>query len=120
MYGLAPYVLLALFFTVVTSSAGAGTAISLGYYLAETITVAILLDLFDWFGNVTDFLLGPSVSSWMTETGVRTTGEGAMFPLSDPSSQLHAFFVVMAYIIILGAAAFWLFQRKDIAGARGE
>ena len=120
VYGLAPYAILALFLSVLTSSSSMGIALSLAYFFAESILVATLSGLFDWFSNVTDFLLGPSVTSWMTETGVRTTGEGAMFPLSDPSSQLHAFFVVAAYIIVLGAAAFWLFQRKDIAGARGE
>ncbi len=120
VYGLAPYAILALFLSVLTSSSSMGIAFSLAYYFAESILVATLGGLFDWFSNVTDFLLGPSVTSWMTETGVRTTGEGAMFPLSVPSSQLHAFFVVMAYVIILGAAAFWLFLRKDIAGERGE
>ena len=120
VYGLAPYAILALFLSVLTSSSSMGIALSLAYFFAESILVATLSGLFDWFSNVTDFLLGSSVTSWMTETGVRTTGEGAMFPLSDPSSQLHAFFVVMAYVIILGAAAFWLFLRKDIAGERGE
>ena len=120
VYGLIPYAILALFLSVLTSSSSMGIAFSLAYFFVESILVQILGGLFEWFSNVTDFLLGPSVTSWMTETGVRTTGEGAMFPLSDPSSQLHAFFVVMAYVIILGAAAFWLFLRKDIAGARGE
>ena len=60
----------------------------------ELIFVRVLGGLFGWFDNITDFLLGPSITSWMTETGVRTTGEGAMLPLSDPSSQLHAFLVM--------------------------
>ena len=30
------------------------------------------------------------------------------------------FFVIAAYIVVLGVAAFWLFMRKDIAGATGE
>ncbi len=120
VYGLLPYAILALFLSVLTSSSSIGIAISLAYYFAESILVQILGGLFNWFSDVTDFLLGPSVTSWMTETGVRTTGEGIMFPLSDPSSQLHAFLVVMAYIILLGTAAFWLFLRRDIAGARGE
>ena len=120
VYGLAPYALLALFLSVLTSSSSVSIAFSLAYFFAESILVQILDGLFDWFGNVTDYLLGPSVTSWMTEAGVRTTGEGAMFPVSDPSSQWHAFFVIAAYIIILGVAAFWLFQRRDVAGARGE
>ena len=112
---------MALFLSVLTSSSSMGIAFSLAYFFVESILVQILDELFvEWFGNVTDFLLGPSVTSWMTETGIRTTGQGSMFPVSHPSSQLHAFLVITAYIIIIGVAAFWLFQRKDIAGARGE
>ncbi len=120
VYGLAPYVILALFLSVLTSSSSMGIAFSLAYFFVESILVQILEGLFAWFGNVTDFLLSTSVTSWMIETGVHRTGGGAIFPVDDPSSQLHAFFVITAYIIILGAAAFWLFQRKDITGARGE
>ena len=120
VYGLVPYAILALFLSVLTSSSSMGIAFSLAYFFVESILVQILGGLFDWFSNVTDLLLGPSVTSWITETGIRTTGEGAMFPVNDTSSQLHAFFVITAYIIVLGAAAFWLFLRKDIAGARGE
>ena len=120
VYGLVPYALLALFLSVLTSSSSMGIAFSLAYYFSESILVQILGGLFEWFSDVTDYLLGPSVTSWMTEAGVRSTGEGAMFSLSDPSSQMHAFFVIAAYIIILGVAALRLFQRRDIAGARGE
>ena len=120
VYGLMPYAILALFLSVLTSSSSMGIAFSLAYFFVESILVQILGGLFDWFSNVTDLLLGPSVTSWMTEAGIRITGQGSMFPISHPSSQLHAFLVITGYIIVLGAAAFWLFQRKDIAGARGE
>ena len=120
VYGLMPYAIMALFLSVLTSSSSMGIAFSLAYFFVESILVQILDELFAWFGNVTDFLLGPSVTSWMTEAGIRMTGQGSMFPISHPSSQLHAFLVITGYIIVLGAAAFWLFQRKDIAGARGE
>ncbi len=120
VYGLMPYAILALFLSVLTSSSSMGIAFSLAYFFAESILLATLIGLFDWFSNVTDFLLGPSVTSWMTEAGIHTTGQGSMFPVSHPSSQLHAFLVITAYIIIIGVVAFWLFQRKDIAGARGE
>ena len=120
VYGLMPYAILALFLSVLTSSSSMGIAFSLAYYFVESILVQILDELFLWSSNVTDFLLGSSVTSWMTEAGIRMTGQGSMFPISHPSSQLHAFLVITGYIIVLGAAAFWLFQRKDIAGARGE
>ena len=120
VYGLMPYAILALFLSVLTSSSSMGIAFSLAYYFVESILVQILDELFLWSSNVTDFLLGSSVTSWMTEAGIRMTGQGSMFPISHPSSQLHAFLVITGYIIVLGAVAFWLFQRKDIAGARGE
>ena len=33
---------------------------------------------------------------------------------------LRAFFVILAYTAVLVAAAIWVFQRRDITGARGE
>ena len=118
-YVLVAYAILALFLTVLTSSSSMGIAMSLAYYFAELILGRILGDLFAWFDNVSDFLIGFNTAAWMSETGVVTT-EGSLFPVSDPPGALHAFLVVAAYIIVLGAAAFWLFQRRDVAGARGE
>ena len=116
-----PYAILALFLSVLTSSSSMGISISLAYYFVELILVGILTNLFDWFSNVSDFLLGPSIVAWMTETGVQATGgDAALIPLQDLPSELHAFFVLTSYIVIIGAVAFWLFQHKDIAGARGE
>ncbi len=121
VYGLVPYIILALFLSVLTSSSSMGISIGLGYYFVEAILVGILTNVFDWFSNMTDFLLGPSVIAWMTEPGVQATGgDGALLPLSDLPGQTHAFLVVTVYIIVVGAAAFWLFQRRDVAGARGE
>ena len=121
VYGLAPYVMLGLFLSVLTSSSAMGMAIGLAYVFSELILINMLSGLIDWSGNVTDFMLGPQVASWMTEAGVGTTGpEGSMFGALDFTSQTHAFVVVTAYVVIAGAAAFWLFHRKDIAGARGE
>ena len=33
---------------------------------------------------------------------------------------LQGFLVSLAYIVILSGLAFWIFQRRDIAGAKGE
>ena len=70
----------------------------------------ILSDLFAWFDNVSDFLIGFNTAAWMSETGVVTT-EGSLFPVSDPPGALPAFLILLAYILVLGAATFWLFQR---------
>ena len=118
-YVLVAYAILALFFTVLTSSSSMGIAMSLAYYFAELILGRILGDLFAWFDNVSDFLIGFNTAAWMSESGVVTT-EGTLFPVSDPPGALHAFVVLLTYIVVLGGAAFWLFQRRDVAGARGE
>ena len=118
-YVLVAYAILALFLTVLTSSSSMGIAMSLAYYFAELILGRILGDLFAWFDNVSDFLIGFNTAAWMSESGVVTT-EGTLFPVSDPPGALHAFVVLLTYIVVLGGAAFWLFQRRDVAGARGE
>ena len=121
VYGLAPYAVLGLFLSVLTSSSSMGIAIGLAYVFTEVILIGILGGLLDWFGNVSDFMLGPQVASWMTEAGVGTTSpESSWFSLVEFTSQTHAFLVVAAYIVVLATVAFWLFQRKDIAGARGD
>ena len=121
VYGLAPYAVLGLFLSVLTSSSSMGIAIGLAYVFAELILIGILGGLLDWFDNVSDFMLGPQVASWMTEAGVGTTSpESSWFSLVEFTSQTHAFLVVAAYIVVLATVAFWLFQRKDIAGARGD
>ena len=121
VYGLMPYAMLAILLSVLTSSSSMGIAFSLAYFFAELIVFLTVGGLFDWFSNVADFLLGPSVTAWMIETGIHTANPPrTLFPLKDPPSELHAFLVVTAYMVIACAAAVWLFQRKDIAGARGE
>ena len=119
VYGLMPYAILAMFLAVLTSSSSMGIAISMAYYFVETLLVQILGRQFDWFDRVTDFLIGPNTAAWMTETGVVTT-EGGLFSVGDMPGALHAFLVLLGYVVVLGVAAFWLFQRRDVAGARGE
>ena len=121
VYGLVPFVILALFFTILTSSSSMGIAMSGGYYFAEFLLVRILGGLFDWFSNVTDYLLGANTTIWMTTTDVVTTaGSASLFDIADPPGTLHAFLVLLIYVVVLGGVATWLFQRRDIAGERGE
>ncbi len=118
VYALVPYLALALFFTVLTTSTGVGTALAFGYFVVESIMVGILAAFWDWFDSVAQFVLGTNVSAWMQEEG---TAIVSLSPLNvDPPGALHAFFVILAYALIIGAGAFWLFQRKDVTGAKGD
>ena len=128
--GLAPYIMLALFVSVLTSSSSIGIAISMAYFFVELILIQVLGGLFDWFSTVTGFLLGPSIAGWMAQTGVQSnafiaearvfTESGGLVRVSELPGQLHAFLVLAAYIAVLGGAVLWLVRRRDIAGARGE
>ena len=130
VYGLLPYLVLALFLSVLTASSSMGITFSLAYVVVEIILLQFLSDLFDWFGTLTDFMLGPNIAGWMTQAGVRSnswiadagvfTQTGGLVRISELPGQLHAFLVLTAYIAVLGGAALWLIRRRDIAGAQGE
>lgn len=112
LYIFLPYIMLALFCAVLTSSAATAIAITLTYRVVEWAFVPILVRFFDWFQNIADYLLDTNVSIWL----------GPEFPLGgadEQASVLRAFLVLAAYIVILGGATFALLQRRDIAGAKG-
>lgn len=120
-YALLPYLALAACLTILTSSSSAGMALTLGYYFGEQIAVAILLNVFDWFKTIADYLLGRNVTAWM----VADRGEGlqgafvGLGAFGEFPGELHAFLVLVVYIAVLGAIAFWVFRRRDVAGASG-
>lgn len=122
VYALLPYVALGLFLTVLTSSSGPAVSLGMGYIVVELILVNVLSNLFDWFGTVSDYMLGPNITAWMVHEGARVTvGDSTIIGSStDLPGTLHASLVLAAYIVILFALALWLFHRKDIAGAKGE
>lgn len=106
VYALAPYVVLAVFMTALTQSANQGTTVALAFLIAESFILPPILGLTDWLEKVKLALLSENVGVWVdTET------------LAD---TLRGFFVILAYIVVLSAAAFWLFQRRDVSGPRGE
>jgi ABC-type transport system involved in multi-copper enzyme maturation permease subunit len=106
-----PYIALTAFVTVVARSSAAGMAIGLGYYFAEQLIVALLSNFFSWFQNVADFLLVRNISGW--------TGGAGGFPGQVLPDQTHAIIVLTVYTLVLGGAAFWLFEKRDVQGATG-
>ena len=107
MYALAPYVALAVLLTVATGSNAQGMALSMGYFLFELLIAPALAGIAVWLGKVLDVtLLASNVSAWMS----------AAFP----TDSARAFFVMLAYTAVLLGAALWIFQRRDVPGAKGE
>ena len=119
VYGLAPYIVLGMFLAVLIQSSASGISFSLGYYVVEMI-VSPFLQLTSWLENVPNYLIGHNVNFWITQAGVvsvEVTRAGV--PVAQPG-MLHAFLVILVYVVVLGAATFWLFQRRDVAGEKGS
>ena len=119
VYGMVPYITLATFLAVLSQSSSKGISLATGYYVIELVTAPIFL-LIPRFQSVPDYLIGQNVNVWMSQTAVfsaEVTSDGV--PLEQPDT-LHAFSVLLTYILVLGLATFWLFQRRDVAGAKGE
>ena len=96
--------MLGLFFSVLTSSSGPALSLGMGYIVVELILVGVLSNLFDWFGTVSDYMLGPNVAAWMVDEGARVTvGDATLIGSAGAGlpSPLHGFLVVTAYIVIL-------------------
>ena len=111
-----PYIALAAFFTVLTTSSAAGMAISLVYYYAESIVAAIFLNFLTWFETAASYMLGRNVTAWM-----KSGDDVVINPLIRASfgtfpGALHAFLVLVFYIVALGGLAIWLFRRRDLTG----
>ena len=125
VFGLVPYVALAVFFAVLTSSSGVAIGLSLGYAVAEDIVVVVLTN-FDWFERFSGFILGQAVGGWLGTAGNVTFSGGGEESFSDSAvvalqpEALQGFLISLAYIVVLSGLAFWVFQRRDIAGAKGE
>ena len=119
VYGLAPYVALAAFLTVLTQSSAAGMSIGMGYFVIELIFVPLLRN-FEWFDNISEALLGTNVDKWMQVSLVEVKISGSGVPSEQMTSDtLQAALILLAYTAALAAAAFFVFQRRDITGAKG-
>ncbi|MYB16686.1 MAG: ABC transporter permease subunit [Chloroflexi bacterium] len=118
IYAFAPYIGLSVCLAVLTQSASAGIAIALGYYVIELIAAPIL-NVTSWGQRIADFLLGNNVNEWIESGAVTVEINGASSAANQPET-LQAFLVILAYTVIFCVAAFWVFLRRDIAGAKGE
>ena len=117
LYALAPYVAVGMFLTVLTQSTAQGIALSMVYYVVEALILPPLLGLSDLLENVSEALLSQNVGDWMYQG--ETAAAQALGAAEQPDT-VQAFFVMLAYIVVLAAATFWMFQRRDISGAKGE
>ena len=118
VYALAPYIALGIFLAVLTQSTGTGLAVSLGYYVVELIVVPIIgnYERLDW---IRDLVLGHNVSQWLQVAFVEVELDASDLEAASQPDALRSFLVILAYTVVLAGAAFWLFQRRDVSGAKG-
>jgi ABC-type transport system involved in multi-copper enzyme maturation permease subunit len=120
LFALAPWIALAVFFTVLTTSSRLGGAFAVGYYLGEQLLVSIVSFVYDDFQKVSQFMLGPNVDAWLSsDTGMDANIGGIPLLVGEGPDPLRAFLVIAAYILVLAGATLWLFQKRDITGPRG-
>ena len=120
---LTPYILITMFFVVLTSSAGNAMAITLAYkFLGEGLLLVLLTLATDRFDKVAEFTLGRAVGAWLTGGGpeVAMRVDSALGGMSQQAGSSQAFLTILGYTVLSAAAVLWLFLRKDIGGARGS
>lgn len=108
VYGFLPFIALSVLATVLTSSRGAGIAISIGYFIVDT-SIAPILNLHDTLAKVADYPLTHNFRSWT-----------AVPAMDDASIALQSFVVILAYTAFFVAVTSWVFHRRDIRGAVGD
>ena len=124
LYALVPYIALGTFLAVLTQSSAMSIALSLGYYVVELIVMP-LLGLNETLAKATHYILGGSVGEWMESAFITISVEASSgeasgeAPAVNQPDALQAFLVILAYTLVLGVAAYWIFQRRDITGAKG-
>ena len=116
MYLMLPYIILGMFFAILTSSASSGIVISVVFFLGESFLGWIIGS---YMGQDTArILISVNTPLWMASPG---------FPaLDDPSAVyeyisnfLSTFLPILAYIVVFGCASLWLFQRRDLRPSTG-
>ena len=115
---LLPYIAVSLFFTLLTSSGTGGVSISLVYFLGDLMAAGPLTRLFGQ--DVVNFMLGSNVMLFLQTDFPLPVEEGVGVFASLFDLYLNPFLVLLAYTVVSGAAAFWLFLRRDVTGPRGD
>jgi len=127
-----PYIALAALLSVLFSRFADGTlaatGVSIGYFIFELFSIGRLIKLFDgvaafrWFGSVAEYDLGWNTAGWLFGRGGEPISGFALagaIGTADYPGDVHGFLVQLAYVVVLGGLAFWLFKRRDVTGPSG-
>lgn len=110
-FGIMPMVSLVVLLTVLTTSTATGMAIGIGYNIAEPLIVALLKQLSDRLGGISDYLLAANISGW---NGAQGFGAG-----NASLGSTHHFMVLLLYTVVFVGVGVWLIQSRDVSKATG-
>ena len=116
IYAILPFIAIATFLTILTQSTAAGIGLSLGYLLVEWLVLPPILAINDSLDKINEGLLNRNVTEWMF---AGNTQAAEALGVAETPDTLQGFLVILAYLAVFTAAAFWLFMRRDITGAKG-
>ncbi len=112
-----PFVVMALLFATQWRSAGQAVGAALGFYFIEGIFTSLLNSAQGFLSHIPDALFNVNGDAIMRGNGLlSTTGDGGGpfgIPAGGPPGW-RAALVLSAWLLVLGAAAFWRFQQRDI------
>ena len=117
VYATVPYIALGAFVVVLTQSTAQGISLSIVAYIAEAMVVPPLLAISERLDGIREGLLSSNVREWMSFG--QTEAEVALQGAEQPDTT-QAFFVILAYSVVMVVVSLWLFQRRDVSGASGE
>ena len=117
IYAIIPFVAIATFLTILTQSSAAGIGLSLGYLIVEWLVLPPILAINDSFEKINEGLLNRNVIEWMF---AGNTQAAETLDVARTPDTLQGFLAILAYTAAFTAAAFWLFLRRDITGAKGS
>ena len=120
---------LAIAFSRWASGTLAATGVATGIFFIELFSMGRLTMLFDgvsgfqWFGTLAEYDLGWNTAASMFGSGgepIRGFALAGAIGVVDYPTDLHAFLVLLGYLIIFSIIAFALFRRRDVAGPTGS
>ena len=111
-----PYVVLGMFFAILTSSASSGIVISVVFYISESILRWII-------GSY----LGPDAARILISVNTPLWMASESLPELDNLSAIYnylknflsTFLPILAYIVVFSGASVWLFKRRDLRPSPG-
>ena len=117
IYAIIPFVAIATFLTILTQSSARRHWPFIGYLIVEWLVLPPILAINDSFEKINEGLLNRNVIEWMF---AGNTQAAETLDVARTPDTLQGFLAILAYTAAFTAAAFWLFLRRDITGAKGS